>query len=377
MRPRLPMWKIAAACAAGTTLLIAGCSSSGSSSTSGSGTTAVTTGPASSAVSAILSQLNGKSLSARDSELAAMAKKAGETSVTLYTTCSDCTTMLANFKAKYGITVNLYSSDANSVLERIDQEAKAGRPGADIAMLPSINMYTLQDQKLLTAYTTPVNSQLVPGAVNKDFSALSISVAGACWNTKAFPNGPGSNWEQILENKNAHYAFNSTEVQWFAGVVQWLEQDKGYTLNAALKLFDSAAKRGSSITSSSQVASSVATGQYNVAMPGAWNQCAKEAESGAPIAETPIVNPVFGQPLGPGIVSSSKAAAADLLLIDYMLSQPTQITYAKDSGRVPSQAGIGGSLPSGSQLEMEPESIWGNATQTQYWTNLYAQVLRN
>jgi iron(III) transport system substrate-binding protein len=124
-------------------LFIAGCGSP----TAGPPSAAA---PGSTAAQKVYDQINGLSGDQRTQTLLDLAKKDGQLS--LYTSNTDIDDVVKAFEAKYGLKVETYRANSETVLQRILQESSAHYQGADIVETNAGELNDLQQQKLLSAY---------------------------------------------------------------------------------------------------------------------------------------------------------------------------------------------------------------------------------
>ena len=121
-------------------LFIAGCGSP----TAGPPSAAA---PGSTAAQKVYDQINGLSGDQRTQTLLDLAKKDGQLS--LYTSNTDIDDVVKAFEAKYGLKVDTYRANSETVLQRILQESSAQYQGADLIETNAGELNDLQQQQLL------------------------------------------------------------------------------------------------------------------------------------------------------------------------------------------------------------------------------------
>src|SRR3954462_13640386 len=108
----------------------------------------------------VYDQINAMSGDERAKTLLDLAKKDGNLS--LYTSNTDMDDLVKAFEAKYGLKVETYRANSETVLQRILQESSANYQGADLVETNAGELNDLQQQKLLSAYEGALRDKVRP-----------------------------------------------------------------------------------------------------------------------------------------------------------------------------------------------------------------------
>jgi iron(III) transport system substrate-binding protein len=86
----------------------------------------------------------------REDALLEAARKEGPLSV--YSAYNDEKSMAKAFTAKYGIDVQVFNANSETVLQRVVSETRADKLGNDVLVAPATDMEAMQDEKVLAPY---------------------------------------------------------------------------------------------------------------------------------------------------------------------------------------------------------------------------------
>jgi iron(III) transport system substrate-binding protein len=159
-----------------------------------------------------------------------IAKKEG--SLSLYTELQDQTSQaVANaFQQKYGITVNLYRASAETVEQRITQEAGANRLGGDAVVLGYGGMADLAAKKdLLQPFDGASAKSLKEPSDFSGWTAATGYLYLPVWNSKLIPNSDGpKSWEGLADPRfNGKMVIEESDSDWYGALTTyWKSQGK-------------------------------------------------------------------------------------------------------------------------------------------------------
>ena len=125
-------------------LLTAACGGSPTASNTGSAASGAT------AAQQVYDQINGLSGSERTNTLLDLAKKDG--TLSLYTSNTDMDDVVKAFEDKYGLKVETYRANSETVLQRVLQESSANYQGADLIETNAGELNAMQQRQLLYPY---------------------------------------------------------------------------------------------------------------------------------------------------------------------------------------------------------------------------------
>jgi iron(III) transport system substrate-binding protein len=283
----------------------------------------------SSAAGKVYSSLNGKGAGGRAAAVAA-AKKEGKLS--LYTSMtSDVAGPVAKaFQDKFGIKVDVFRADSETVLQRALQEGKAGRPGADAIETNFLEMETLGNQQLLGNYKGPALAGVDQKLRFGTWTADRLNVFLPAWNTKLIkPGQEPQKWEDLAKPEyKGKFQVEVSDSDWFENVTKyWL--DNGKTQAEVDALWKKIAANATTAKGHTTMMELLGAGQTAMNGMNYSYITDRAAEQGAPVADrgadgtTSI--PAFPRPNGVGIVAGAKHPNAAWLFNDWMLSDAQKV----------------------------------------------------
>ena len=172
-------------------LLTAACGGSPTASNTGSAPAGAT------AAQQVYDQINGLKGSERTNTLLDLAKKDG--TLSLYTSNTDMDDVVKAFEDKYGLKVETYRANSETVLQRVLQEASANYQGADLIETNAGELNAMQQRQLLYPYEGELRDKVRPegrkdGWTADRFNAFVIGLEhqqGPGRHRAAITQGPG------------------------------------------------------------------------------------------------------------------------------------------------------------------------------------------
>ncbi len=168
----------------------------------------------------------------RMEKIVAAARKEG--TLTLYTTIAekDLPAIIKPFEQKYAIKVNVWRAGTDKVLQRTVTEAQAKKYDVDAIHYGSPEMEALSREKILQPVDSPVQKDLMPGAVPKhhEWTATILSVWVQAYNTQLVKKEElPKTYQDLLDPKwKGKLGIESKNDDWFATVVHQLGgEEKG------------------------------------------------------------------------------------------------------------------------------------------------------
>jgi iron(III) transport system substrate-binding protein len=319
---------------------------------------------------------------AADQALIDAAKKDGQ--VTWYTTfIVDQVTrpVVDAFQKKYGIKVNFVRANSDEIVLRVENEAKAGGPQADLFDGTS-GVQPLKQAGLLDKWLPDSAKDLPKQYVDPAgyWVAASLYIEAFGFNTDLVPKGTEpKSLEDLLDPKwKARLALSNSSsspgVGGFIGLVLTsMGQEKGMDYLHRLASQNIAILPGSA----RQILDEVIAGEYPVGVEILNHHVAFSAARGAPIAWRPM-NPSLESLLVLGLLKGPHRNAGKLL-IDFLISDEGQ-TLLRDADYIPVAPNVKPKDPSlrpdvgkFQTIFLPPETVDEN---TPKWMKVYIDTLR-
>lgn len=305
----------------------------------------------------------------RAAKLLAAAKTEG--SVTLYTSIAggDLKPLITPFEEKYGVKVNVWRASGDSVLNRVINESKAKRAGADLVHAGAVELEVLRREQLLQPVQSPHFGDLIPGSVapGKEWAATIYSMWVQSYNTNLVKQQDlPKTYQDLLDPRwKGKLGYEVENIDWFATVVKSMGEAQG------VQFFRDLSKgNGISVRKGhSNLNGMVAAGEVPLALTIYNYMPAQLKEKGAPI-DWIVLQPAVVRANAVGVVKGAKNPAAAALLEDYLLGE-AQATYAKLS-YLPASKKIKSDLDKYQIKVIDPgESLDGR----EHWKKLYDEII--
>ena len=327
------MNKHLAGCLAAAVML--GVSACGGSPTAGN---SASTAAESSAAEQVYEQINGLSGDERNQTLLDMAKKDGQ--LTLYTSNTDMDDVVKAFEDKYGLHVETYRANSETVLQRVIQESTAGYQGADIVETNAGELNAMQQQQLLSPYEGELRDKVRPEGRKDGWTADRFNAFVVGWNSsKVAPGSEPKSLTDLADPKwKGRVGLEIGDYDWYAAMFKYY-QSKGMS-DADIATFFTQLAGNSKITKGHTVMGELlSAGQFDVAASVYSHTVDNAAAKGASVAwkaDGKPIEPVVLRPNGAGLMKSAKHPAAAMLFLDFLLTDGQQaIADANRIGAVP------------------------------------------
>lgn len=307
----------------------------------------------------------------RMTKIIAAAKKEGK--LTLYTTIAakDVLTLIKPFEVKYGITVNIWRSGTDKVLQRTLAEAKANRNEADVVHFGSPEMEALSREKVLQPVFSPTYRNLQPGSVppHREWAATLLSVWVQAYNTNLIKKSDlPKTYQDLLDPKwKGKLGIESKNQDWFASVVELNGGgEKGLAFFRALVARNGISPR----TGHSLLNNLVISGEIPMALT-VYNYMPEQAKKKAPI-DWFALEPAIARSNAVGVTRRAPHPAAALLFHEYMLTDAQQHMVSLDY--VPTNTKVASPLKGVKILVTDPIRSLDEAEK---WTKLFDEIVVN
>jgi iron(III) transport system substrate-binding protein len=250
------------------------------------------------------------------------AKK--EKQVVWYTSLnvSDNEKIVAAFMKKYpGVEVNVNRQSANSVLQKILTERRAGRDIADVVLVGAEYLDLLQNRGIFQKYSSAEWK-----AEKGDFwTATYMSLHSIAYNTNllAADAAPRRYQDLLQERWRGKFAVNLGNPTWIYSMLDFFGNEKGTDFLEKFAALNPRAYRGTTLLMQSVIAGDAVAGV-------ALNQDGVIAfiNKKAPVALSSIQDPVYVDIHGIGILGNAQRPNAARLLVDFIVSKEGQTILA-------------------------------------------------
>jgi iron(III) transport system substrate-binding protein len=312
--------------------LTAACGGSPTASNSGSAASGAT--PA----QQVYDQINGLSGSDRANTLVDLAKKDG--TLSLYTSNTDMDDVVKAFEDKYGLKVETYRANSETVLQRVIQESSANFQGADLVETNAGELNDMQQQQLFSPYKGELRDKVRPEGRKDGWTADRFNAFVIGWNTSKVPAGsePKSLKDLAAPQWKGRVGLEIGDVDWFAAMYNYYKS-QGQSDDEVMSFFRQLGANAKIAKGHTVMGELLSAGQFDVAVSIYSHTVDNAAEKGAPVAwrkDGNPVQPVVLRPNGAGLMKSAKHPAAAMLFFDFLLTDGQQaIAGANRIGAIP------------------------------------------
>jgi ABC-type Fe3+ transport system substrate-binding protein len=320
---------------------------------------------------------------AADQALIAAAKKEGE--VTWYTVqiVNQLAAPVARaFEKKYGIKVNYVRANADEVLLRVVNEAKAGRIYCDLVDGDS-TAPALKRARLALQWTPDVAKDFPSDRKDPEgyWIATYVSVSTPDVNTeRTTPATRPKSWQDFLDPRWKNEIAWSSEDSPLAGpgFVGLVMRVLGPTMGRAYLQKLARQNIAGLPVANRQVLDQVIAGEYSLGLQISDHHAYFSAKQGAPVAWLPV-GPAMVTAITASVIKGAPHPNAAKLLLDFLVSKEGQMIY-KEAGYLPANPEVSPKdsalLPNGGDFRgifYSPEEI---EKELPSWVALYNEYFR-
>jgi iron(III) transport system substrate-binding protein len=230
------------------------------------------------------------------------------------------------FEKEFGIDVDLYRADSETVLQRVLQESSADFSGADVVETNATEMATIANEGLTGDYEGEQRDK-----VNQDFqyegwTPTRFNIFAPAWNTDLVSGDMiPTSWEDLADPKyDGVLSLEVGDYDWYMTLYGYF-QDQGMADADIDKLF-------SDMVSGAKIAKGH-SGQVELLSAGEFGVVGASYSyltAGAPVDDQPFVEPVVARANGGGVMKSAKHPATAELFMDWYLEEGQQIILDND-----------------------------------------------
>jgi len=274
--------------------------------------------------------------------------------------------------ADAGIDATHYRAGSNDVLQRITQEADAGRPQADAVISTGIDASILSTEGFLQPFETPFAEDIIESTVHEDWVGAYVNVYTPAWNTDQIAEGEApTTWEEVLAF-DGPVGFEIKSYDWFGTLVtEYFMKQQGLSEDEAVELFRAASDNMVPIDGRSALTELLTAGEFPLAAGTYTQNVDSGSQAGAPISWEPPVEPLVQRPNAGAPMCGSDRPATALLFVDYLIDEPGQEMMVSFE-RVPTHTQIEGGL--NPDYELISVDVAEMASNREKWETLYAEV---
>lgn len=272
----------------------------------------------------VYQQLNGKGDGGRAAAEAA-AKKEGQLSIYTSMTSDVIQAVSKAFQDQFGIKVNVFRGNSETVLQRALQEGKAGKPGADVIETNFLELETLSAEKQLGDFEGPSRKAVPEKLQFEGWTADRLNLFLPAWNTNLIkPGQEPKSWEDLADPKyKGKIQVEISDSDWYENVTKyWLDNGKSQAEVDAL--WKKIAANSTAAKGHTTMMELLGAGQ--TAMDGMnYSYITERAkQDGAPVAykgaDGTTSVPAFPRPNGVALVAGAQHPNAAWLFHDWMLT---------------------------------------------------------
>ncbi|MDB5761045.1 MAG: hypothetical protein JWQ21_40 [Herminiimonas sp.] len=264
----------------------------------------------------------------RQQRLIEGAKKEG--SLLFYTTTpvEYANQLIEPFEKKYGIKVNVWRARSELILQRVINEARAGKPVADVVASISPPMEALHRENLLQEIVSPYHKELIPSAVpahHQWVSTLQYVFVQAYNTNKVSKDELPKTYQDLLSPKwKGKLAIEGSDHEWVTSVIKDMGEASG------TRFFnDLVAGNGLSVRNGHPLLTNlVASGEVPLALTVYQYSVEQAKKKGSPM-DWFVIEPAVTIADAMGVPKKAPHPHAALLFYDYMISPEAQHILAK------------------------------------------------
>jgi iron(III) transport system substrate-binding protein len=313
----------------------------------------------------------------RRAQMVKEAKKEGQ--LTFYTSFTDdvARDVAGEFTKQFGVKVNLFRGNSETVLQRVLQESGAGRTGNDIIETDFVEMAAVAGKGLTARFQGPALANVAAAGKFDGWTATRFNIMLPAWNTKLIkPGQEPRTWEDLADPRfKGKLALEITDSDWYENVTQyWLKQGKPQA--EVDRLWRQVAANAKAVKGHTVMGELLSAGQTAADGMNYSYLVQKAIDKGAPVAfrsnDGVAHTPGFPRPNGVGMMKDAQHPAAAILFYDWLLTDGQKL-LVKDglnpSTKVPGDHSLDG-------VTLLPYDTAGLVANGKAWEQKYDALLR-
>jgi len=329
---------------------------------------------ASRAAEALYAEVGALSGEQRRNQLVAKAEKEGKLVIYTSMTSDVADAVVQAFEDSFDVTVSLYRAGSETVLQRVLQEQKANFAGNDIVETNATELFDLAKEGRLAEYKGE-RRELVPDAGKfEGWTATRFNLFAPSWNTKLIDEagGPPKKWEDLADPRfDGKLSMEVGDYDWYLTLYGWFAK-QGKSEAEIDKIFADMAKGAKIVKGHTVQGELLSAGQFAVVASNYTYLVEKVKKKGAPVAYTPLVEPVIARPNGIALMKTAAHPAAAMLFYDWLLEEGQQVLA--DQGLTPSVPTTGKDPLEG--VDVIPVDVEKVLSESDRWSKKYEAVIQ-
>ena len=316
-------------------------------------------------------------LTGAEREKALLSQARTEGTLSVYSGYNDEKAMAEAFTKKYGIEVEVYNANSESVLQRVLQENTADKPQNDVLVNPAPDMQAAQTEGVLGTYSSEYRDAVSEKGKGEQWTGVRRLAFVAGWNTDAVPGTdiPADYSDFADPAWKGRISLELNDVDWYVSVRDYY-LDKGMSREDVQDMFHAMASNAKVVKGHTVQGNLMAAGQFDVAL-SVYSQTIKRlVDKGAPasygVDDGHIVAPVVIRYDAGGVMKRSDNPAGAALYLDFQLSKDG-FAVDEELGSLPPVAQPGEPLASAKTIELDVPAFVKSRTQL---ADEYEQLLR-
>ena len=254
-----------------------------------------------------------------------------EGTLSLYTSMTQdlAKPIIEKFQRQFGITVNLFRANSETIVQRTLQESQANRPGADAVESDFAEMSALAGENLFADHRGAALDRVKDGRF-AHWTADRLNLFLPAWNTTEIrPGDEPRSWEDLADPKyRGKITVELSDSDWYANVTNyWLAHRK--TQAQVDELWRGIVANAKAAKGHLVMMQLLGAGQTAIDAMNYTYITQQAASAGAPVAYRLLdgTNPVpaFPRPNGVGMLAAAQHPAAAWLFYDWMLTEGQQV----------------------------------------------------
>ena len=322
----------------------------------------------------VIDEVNDLTGDERRERLVELAEEEGNT-LSIYTSLNAdiADIVVPAFEEEFGIEVELYRADSETVLQRILQESEANFAGADIVETNATEMAIIADEGLTAAYEGEQRDK-----VNEDFqydgwTPTRFNIFAPAWNTNLVSGDliPTS-WEDLADPKyDGILSVEVSDFDWYMALYGYF-QEQGME-DAEIDQLWTDIIQGSKVAKghSGQV-ELLSAGEFSVVAASYSYLTEKARANGAPVDDQPFIEPVVARANGGSPLRASEHPGTAMLFMDWYLEEGQALIL--ENGLTPSVMPDGTDPLAG--LEVIPVDVDQLLSEGQEWSDRYDEIIQ-
>ena len=259
---------------------------------------------------------------ARETALLEAAKGEGE--LTVYSAFNDEQAMADAFGKKYGIKVNVFNANSETVLQRVVQESTANKLGNDVLVAPATDMTAMESEGLLGDYSSSFRDAMPDAGKSTGWTGVRRLAFVSGFNTGNLdPNELPKDYAGFADPKwNDRISMEYSDIDWYATLHSYYEQ-RGMSAQDIDAMFAKIAANSKTAKGHTVQAELLAAGQFDVALSVYTQSVNRLIDKGATVSfgegTGHIVNPVVVRYDAGGVMRGTDNPAGAALYLDFQL----------------------------------------------------------